>query len=548
MTDILLIQPPVRDFYATAKRSIPYGLACIAASLIKHGFSVEILDGLATSKSRNIPLPAEMGYLCEFYANPDLSPFALFHQFKHFGYSFEHIGKLAKASGAFLIGISSLFTAYSTEALQTARAVKASHPSCKIVIGGHHPTALPEAVMSCSAIDYVLRGEGEVSLSILASILKTDKSPPDALLSAVPGLVFRKSDTSLHVSEPVWMRDLSDSPLPAMHLIRSQYYRRGKSGASVIVASRGCPMTCTYCSLGKNAKTPYRRKNIETVLREMAQAIDASDAGFIDFEDENLSLDRNWFMALLSEIQARFPEPRPELRAMNGLFPASLDRDMVFAMKAAGFKTLNLSLGTTSLAQLRRFHRPDMQSAFENALQLAEICGLNAVGYIIVAAPFQNPLDAVEDLLYLASLRTLAGVSVFYPSPGSVDYDLCGRLGILPEHLSLMRSSTLPLSHTTSRIESVTLMRLGRLLNFMKSLIDQEIDFEADALGDSKKSLSLENRQESGIRLLQMFLTDGRIRGITPDGRIYAHEVSLDLTRRFRNGLRSMEIKGVNKK
>ena len=194
MTDILLIQPPVRDFYATAKRSIPYGLACIAASLLKHGFSVEILDGLATSKSRNIPLPAEMGYLSEFYGNPDISPFALFHQYKHFGYSFEHIGKQAKESGAFLVGISSLFTAYSPEALQTARIVKACHPSCKIVIGGHHPTALPEAVMACSAVDYGLRGEGEISLPILAALLKTDKSPSDALLSTVPGLVFRKSD------------------------------------------------------------------------------------------------------------------------------------------------------------------------------------------------------------------------------------------------------------------------------------------------------------------------------------------------------------------
>ncbi len=548
MTDVLLIQPPIRDFYATAKRSIPYGLASIAAELIQHGFSVDIIDGLATSKSRSIPLPAEMGYLSGLYSNPDFSPFALFHQYKHFGYSFEHIGKLAKASRAFLIGISSLFTAYSPEALQTARAVNACHPSCKIVIGGHHPTALPEAVMACSDIDYGFRGEGEVSLSILASILKKNPSPSDSLLSTVPGLVFRKSDSSLHVSEPFWMKDLNDAPLPAMHLVRSQYYRRGKSGASVIVASRGCPMTCTYCSLGKGSKTPYRRKTIEMVLREMGRAVDVYDAAFIDFEDENLSLDRNWFMTLLSAIPNRFSEPRPELRAMNGLFPASLDKDMVFAMKAAGFKTLNLSLGTTSLAQLKRFHRPDMQSEFETALELAECCGLNAVGYIIVAAPFQNPLDAVEDLLYLASLRTLAGVSVFYPSPGSKDYDLCNRLGILPEHLSLMRSSALPLSHTTSRIESVTLMRLGRILNFMKSLIDQEIDFEAEAQGDSNKSLSLENRQELGIRLLQMFLTDGRIRGITPDGRIYAHKISLDLTRRFRDGLRSVVMKGVNKK
>jgi hypothetical protein len=126
-----------------------------------------------------------------------------------------------------------------------------------------------------------------------------------------------------------------------------------------------------------------------------------------------------------------------------------------------------------------------------------------------------------------------------------MDYDLSGRLGILPEHLSLMRSSALPLSHTTSRIESVTLMRLGRLLNFMKSLTDQGIDFETEAAGDLNKNLSLENRQETGIRFLQMFLTDGKIRGITPDGRIYEHEVSLDLTRRFRDVLRSIKIKGV---
>jgi hypothetical protein len=79
----------------------------------------------------------------------------------------------------------------------------------------------------------------------------------------------------------------------------------------------------------------------------------------------------------------------------------------------------------------------------------------------------------------------------------------------------------------------------------MKSLIDQKIDFESETAGDSDERLPFENRQELGIRLLQMFLTDGNIRGVTPDGSIYAHKVSLDLTRRFRNGLRSIEIKGI---
>ena len=57
MTDVLLVQPPIRDFYLTAKRTIPYGLASIAAALVARGFSVEILDALASSKSRPIALP-----------------------------------------------------------------------------------------------------------------------------------------------------------------------------------------------------------------------------------------------------------------------------------------------------------------------------------------------------------------------------------------------------------------------------------------------------------------------------------------------------------
>ena len=57
MVDVLLIQPPIRDFYLTAKRTIPYGLSCLAASLMEDGFSVRIFDALAASKSRVIDIP-----------------------------------------------------------------------------------------------------------------------------------------------------------------------------------------------------------------------------------------------------------------------------------------------------------------------------------------------------------------------------------------------------------------------------------------------------------------------------------------------------------
>ncbi len=100
MTDVLLIQPPIRDFYLTAKRTIPYGLASMAAALQADGFSVAIFDALATAKARVREWPEEMAYLSPYYGRPDRSPVALFHKYRHFGYSFDHIGRQALASGA----------------------------------------------------------------------------------------------------------------------------------------------------------------------------------------------------------------------------------------------------------------------------------------------------------------------------------------------------------------------------------------------------------------------------------------------------------------
>ena len=248
MTDILLIQPPIRDFYLTLKRTIPYGLACIASALRNKGFSVAIFDGLSTSKSRITDLPGEMDYVREFYAKPDHSPFGLFYHYRHFGYSFEHIGRAARDSGAFLVGISALFTPYFQEVLKVAESVKRCYPTCRIVIGGHHPTAFPHSAMEHSAIDFVIRGEGEISMPLLAMAVKTG-----APVKSIPGIVFRKKDGTLHVNEPAAGDTLNHLPLPATDLIKHGFYQRKNKGSTLHRISDGifsqrrqCLCLCAY--------------------------------------------------------------------------------------------------------------------------------------------------------------------------------------------------------------------------------------------------------------------------------------------------------------
>jgi len=539
LIDVLLIQPPVRDFYFTTKRTVPYGLASIAATLLEKNISVSILDACATNKSRETALPEEMEYLNDFYSRDDTSPFALFNKYKHFGYSFQHIGNMAKKSGASIVGISSLFTAYSYEALKCAEIVKKALPGCVTVMGGHHPTAMPELVMKCKNIDFLIRGEGEVSMPLLVKSIKNNLP-----LDNIPGIVSRKDDGSLHINEPVVMKEPDDYPPPAMELVKNSFYTRNKRGSAVVVAARGCPMKCTYCSLG-SGWPDYRKRSAMSVIREIDTVVKKYNAGFIDFEDENLSFDRKRFMEILENIHIRFHKYDLELRAMNGLFPPSIDDEMVQAMKKAGFKTLNLSLGSSSADQQKRFNRPDITKAFQNVIKYADNAGLKTVTYIIAGAPHQSAEDSIQDLIYLARTKTLAGVSVFYPAPMSADYVLCESLELLPSKLSLMRSSAIPISHKTTRFESVTIMRLGRILNFMKSLIDKGITIpEPESFGENK-SMDACSREEAGLQLLKWFLADGRIRGVAGNNEIFEHTVSNELSSLFAEKLKAINLQGA---
>jgi len=226
---------------------------------------------------------------------------------------------------------------------------------------------------------------------------------------------------------------------------------------------------------------------------------------------------------------------------MNGLFPPSLDETVIRAMKKAGFRTLNLSVGSMDRDQLQRFGRPDIRKSVIRVLEDAERYAMETVAYIIAGAPFQEARTTVRDLLFFSKTKALAGVSVFYPAPQSRDFETCRKLNLLPETFSLMRSSALPVSHTTTRKQAVTLMRLGRILNFSKAL------GKARALGKNgsmlpepapcPEEIDPTDRQQVGIRLLAGFLHDGKIRGITSEGVVYFHDVDGEIVLMFREGM-----------
>ncbi len=538
--DILLIQPPVRDYYLTAKRTLPTGLLSIAAALRREGFSVGLFDALARGKSKPVAPPAQWSDLAAIYGPEDLSPFALFNRYRHFGYSLLTIGTAIRRSGAFLIGISSLFSPYEEMALATAEIARSYRPDATIVLGGYHPTALPERLLAHPAVDCVLRGDGEASLPALARALVNQKP-----LETVPGIGFRREDGRYYLAPPAFVDNLDTLPPPAYDLADMGYYsRRGKSSI-VLSTSRGCPLQCSYCCTGAASAIPYRRRSVDHVMQEIRQVAGRTPIGFIDFEDENISLDRAWFLSFLDALRRFFERSRPELRAMNGLHPATLEDRVIGRMRQAGFQTLNLSLGTTDPDQQHRFGRPDLRVDFDRALDGARRYDLTAVGYLIAGSPEQKPQTVIDDLLFLAERRVLAALSIFYPAPGSSDFNWCRQHDQLPGDIARWRSTALPLGSPRDRLASVTLLRLTRLLNFMKACMDREGAVPGPASIRKDVFAAPRNRWADGRRLLQAFLHDGQIRGINREGRIFVHRMDHGLAQAFRQGLEGAAVKGV---
>ena len=156
---ILLIQPPIQDFYQTSIRTQPIGLAYLAASLQTYDHEVEILD-CQTGKKRSISVPSELSYLQDYYPFDDRSPFKLYSGYYHFGISWDEIRKKVEDSKADVFGISSSFTPYHGEALQIARIIKEWDRKKIVVMGGAHVSCDPEGVLKSPFVDYVILGKG----------------------------------------------------------------------------------------------------------------------------------------------------------------------------------------------------------------------------------------------------------------------------------------------------------------------------------------------------------------------------------------------------
>ncbi|MCR4395349.1 MAG: B12-binding domain-containing radical SAM protein [Candidatus Saccharicenans sp.] len=395
MKRILLIQPPLEDFYTTPIRLYPLGLLYAASVLKAYGFQVEILDCLNPLRRKAVPLPSKFTYLKPYLGQP-----YFFRCFQHFGWPVEKIVARVGERPPDLVALNCSFAAYFSTAAGVIREIKRQYGT-PIMVGGNQATCCRDEIKSrLPEIDYVLSGPAE---------------------SGLPRFL----------EEAGWadgnQLNIKDRPLdwktlrPAHELLEPGHYRIGKKNYVSLQASRGCPQNCSFCNIHLVFGRRLDYRPVSSVLEEMRWNSRYREVRLFNFEDDNLACDRGWLVEFLEAVAADPELAGSELTFMNGLGYENLDGTLLELMRRAGTRKLDLSWVSGNPAVRKQHHRPQKkdEAQFFELLRQARRLGFFVTVYLILGLPGQTREEIVETTEKLLELGVLVGPSVFYLTPGS---------------------------------------------------------------------------------------------------------------------------------
>jgi radical SAM superfamily enzyme YgiQ (UPF0313 family) len=505
---LVLLQPPIQDFYDTSIRLQPIGLAYLKAAVKRYlpKWEVVIKDFHRGWGRRTMVLPKELAYLKDYYPWPDRSPFSLFYHYFHFGASFETIAREVAQEQPDLVGISSLFSPYYREVLQCAQAIK-ENCNCRIVIGGSHVSTAPELMLTYWAVDWVIRGEGERALVELIKVWEKGSG-----FEQVPGLGYKDHGRLVFnpIGDPYPMDQI---PSPDYSDLDHGSYCYEKRPMCLILSSRGCPYRCSFCSVHQTFPR-YRRRTVGNIVEEMVRRYEEGYRVF-DFEDDNLTYDQEEMKSLCRTLSRTFPAGEIECLAMNGLSYQSLDGELLLLMKEAGFTRLNLSLVTSNPALLKSSGRPDGLDSYLEAVDRAFQLGFRIVSYQILGLPGESLDSMIQTLRFNARLPVLIGPSPFYLTPRTPLAENFPK----SSQGDLLRSRLTALAIETDQFERgdiYTLFITARIVNFFKGL---RLEHDPIPLPEALSIARHQGKRSAlGAGLFERLITESRLYAMTKEG------------------------------
>jgi radical SAM superfamily enzyme YgiQ (UPF0313 family) len=395
---ILLINPLYSEasnkaIRRSAWKAMPMGLLYLGAALERRGNSVRLLDMEAL------------------------------------GLEEARIKEVLLADKPSVIGVTAA-TPMIRQAVGLCRLAKGLLPGVKTLVGGVHPTLLPEEVIADEGVDVVVRGEGEETAVELMDALERGSED----LSGIRGIHFKKDGRVVATADRPPIADLDSLPFPTWRLIDFGAYRHPLSRtqrAASVLTSRGCPSRCTFCSRGVFGHN-YRVRSPKNVLDEIEALRSRHGIREIFFIDDTLTMNRGRVEAICRGILERgwdLPWSTP-----NGIHVQTLDRDLLALMKRSGCYSVAFGLESGNQETLDRIHKRQTLAKVRETFALCRELGIETTAFIIIGFPDEDAAMIDNTLRFLKDIRPdVADIHTLIPLPGTAVYEDLDKSGLILE-------------------------------------------------------------------------------------------------------------------
>jgi len=288
------------------------------------------------------------------------------------------------------------------EAIGMLRRMKTALPDTKLVLGGYHATfAASRIIRDYPFIDYIVKGEGEVSFPQLLGCIEQGASPTE-----VSGMCYM--DNGRLVENPFKLiEDLDSLPFPARELTGGfeygYYYQNIKltfGKFTTICTSRGCPFKCTYCSCAELSLRKWRPRSAQNVVDELEKIYNDGYQCCV-LVDDNFTNRRQRVEDICRMIRERKIKMRLYCEGRADGAPYELLKEM----KRAGFDVIYFGAESASQHVLDYYQKHIKPEKTMNAIADAKKLGMLVITSYIIGAPIESREDIQNTITMIRKTR-----------------------------------------------------------------------------------------------------------------------------------------------
>ena len=322
------------------------------------------------------------------------------------------------ASQALFVGFSVITGSPVVHSAKMSRLIKKKAPEIPVVWGGVHPSLMPELCLHEDSVDFVIRGEGEITTTELADLLYNGGD-----FKHVASLCWKDPDGKIHINpDRPFIKNLDQFRQDWSLVDPMRYVRTGFDGTKYItfITSRGCPHSCGFCYNLAFNKRRWRSHTVDFIVGEIKIICQLTDVDSVVFNDDNFLVNKSLAFQILGHLQ--------EIGIRVSWIEVRLDQvnDQILSqLYKYGVRTLFVGWESGSDRTLKKIDKGFDTSLIIEGFKLAAKYSFEIDASAIVGFPFETESDwqaTIDMMVRIDAInpgRNKFNIGVYVPYPGT---------------------------------------------------------------------------------------------------------------------------------